>query len=217
MPIAEDLSDFDEVVLYAMDDPEVRFFSDSEPDTMRIKPNSRSVFGMSALFSNHPQKKLKKHAVMVNIGMGSSDGSVGSGVRIKIPYYMPNVEENGEWAMREAGQPQAVFEYLIDFFDPYLCEVYPLDFATSITEWGIDGNLNIGLYSYSKNPKVRALLGSDPHVSDYRDGILLTLGDNVDVFRDPDTRNTAIGIRDKCRAAKVTRWTEGAESFIPDI
>jgi len=215
MPIAEDLSDFDEVVLYAMDDPEVRFFSDSEPDAMRIRPDSRAFYGMGALFSNYPQKQRKKHAVSVNIGMGSSDQSSQSGARINIPYYLPKTEMNGTWAMKDAGQPRAVFEYLIDFFDPYLCEVYSYNFSWSVVDRDLDKGLEIGLYTYSKSPKVRALLRNDPHVSDYRGGILFRLGDSVDMFRDPDAREAAIRIRDKFRAAKLTDWTEGIENVIP--
>lgn len=45
MPIAEDLSDFEEVVIEALNDKEVRFFSEAEPETMRIRRDSRTVFG----------------------------------------------------------------------------------------------------------------------------------------------------------------------------
>lgn len=56
MPIADDLSDFDELVLKAMGDPEVRFYSKNEPDTVQIRLDSKTVFGMHARFSDYPQK-----------------------------------------------------------------------------------------------------------------------------------------------------------------
>ena len=213
MPIAEDLSDFDEVALKAMDNKEVRFFSASEPGTMRIRPDSRTVFGMDATFSDYPQKKLKKHAVTVSIGMGSSDGSCSSGVNIGVPFYRPYTEENGVWAVKELEQPQAVFEYLMDFFDPYSCAIYSTEFLDSITaQWGEgDIRLRIGWMSYTRNPKVRAALAGDPRARDYRGGILLELGDSVDAFDDPAVRNVAIEIRDKLRAAEATDWMEGAD------
>ena len=75
MPIAEDYSDFEENVFKAMDNKDIRFFSQTNPDTMRLKPDSKSVFGMRATFSDYPQKKQKKSMVQVEVGMGSSDAS----------------------------------------------------------------------------------------------------------------------------------------------
>ena len=211
MPIAEDLSDFDEVALKAMDNKEVRFFSASEPGTMRIRPDSRTVFGMDATFSDYPQKKLKKHAVTISIGLGSSDGSCGGGVGIGVPFYTPFTEENGKWGVGK--QPLAVFDYLMGFFDPFCCAVYSTEFLDSIrAKWGEgDDGLLLGWMSYTRNPKVRAALAGDPRARDYRGGILLELGDSVDAFDDPAVRNVAIEIRDKLRAAGATDWMEGAD------
>jgi len=216
MPIAKDLSDFDELVLKAMDNKEVRFFSDSDPDTMRIKPDSRSVFGMHAKFSDYLQKKLKKNAVEVDIGMGSSDGSCNSGVSVQVPFYTPYIEENGVWAMsKELGQPEAIFDFLIDFFNPYFCSVYSSAFHLDVTEWGEDINCPIGWLSYVRNPKAIAALEGDPRVDSYLDGILIKLGDSPLIFKDSHARENAceaaIEIRDKLRAAGATDWMAGAE------
>jgi hypothetical protein len=220
MPIAEDLSDFDEVVLKAMDDKEVRFFSESDPETMRILPDSRTVFGMRATFSDYPQKKLKKSLVTVNIGMGSSDGSSNGGVDIQVPLYTPYVEENGMWAMsEELEQPEAVFDYLIDFFDPYFCSVYSSAFKSEVTEWGIDINSPIGWRSYVRSPDVIAALEHDPRVRSLGSGILIEIGDSPLVFKDTKGRERALleatEIRDKLRAAGATDWLAGAEHFMP--
>lgn len=212
MTIAEDLSDFNELVLKAIDNKEVRFFSDSEPDATCIKPDSKSVFGMHATFSDYPQKKLKKYAVTVDIGMGSSDGSCNSGVSIQVPFYTPYIEENGIWAMsKELEQPQAIFEYLIEVFDPYFCSISSSAFLLDVTEWGVDINSPIGWLSYVRSPKAIAALADDPRCSNYKGGILIKLGSDVTVFEDPSAREAAIEIRDKLRAAGATNWMEGAE------
>ncbi|WOE73758.1 hypothetical protein [Alterisphingorhabdus coralli] len=213
MPIAEDLSDFEDVVLKAMDDKEVRFFSETEPKTMRIRHDSKSVFGMRAMFSDYPLKKVKKSIVTVNMGMGSSDGSCNSGVNIRVPFYTPYVEENGIWAMsKELEQPEAVFDYLIEFFDPYFCSVYSSAFTSEVTEWGVDINSPIGWRSYVRSPKVIEALAGDSRVSDYCKGALIQIGDTPLVFKDNQARNkslsSAIEVRDKLRAAGATDWME---------
>lgn len=211
MPIAEDLSDFDDIVLKAMDDKEVRFFSVVEPDTMRIRPDSKSVFGMRVNFSDYPQKKQKKSMIQIEVGMGSSDGSCHSGVDIRIPLYTPYTEENGVWAMSKGlEQPEAVFDCLIDFFDPYFCSVYSSAFKSDVTEWGLDINSPIGWRSYVRSSKVIAALKGDPRVRNYRDGILVEIGDTPLVFKDSQAREDALSaateIRDKLREAEATDW-----------
>ncbi|KZB54305.1 hypothetical protein AUP41_00715 [Thalassospira xiamenensis] len=211
MPIAEDLSNFDEVVFRAMDNKDVRFFSDTDPHTMRIRPDSRSVFGVRAMFSDLPQRKLKKSMVTIDMGMGSSDGSCNSGLSIRVPFYAPYTEENGIWAMsKEMEQPEAIFEFLIDFFDPYFCSVYSSAFVMDLVEWGIDINSPIGWRSYVRSPKVVEALVGDSHVSGYREGVLIEIGDTPLVFKDSEAREhalaVAIEIRDKLRVAKATDW-----------
>ena len=211
MPIAEDLSDFEEVVLKALDDKEVRFFSQAEPETMSIRRDSRTVFGMHASFSDYPRKKVKKTVVTVDIGMGSSDGSCNGGVDIRIPFYTPYLEENGMWAMsKEFEQPEAVFDYLVEFFDPYFCSVYSSAFTSEVTEWGIDINSPIGWRSYVRSPKVVETLASDHRVTGYREGLLIQIGDTPLVFKDNQARkkalSSAVEVRDKLRAAGATDW-----------
>lgn len=211
LPIAEDFSDFDAIVFKAMDNKEVRFFSEADPDTMRLRPDSKSVFGMRATFSDYPQKKQKKSMVQVEVGMGSSDGSCNSGVNICVPLYTPYTEENGAWAMsKELEQPEAVFECLIDFFDPYFCSVYSSAFKLDVAEWGLDINSPIGWRSYVRSPKVIAALRGVSQVSDYREGVLIEIGDTPLVFKDSQARkgalSLAIEMRDKLRAAEATDW-----------
>lgn len=211
MPIAEDLSDFEEVVIEALDDKDVRFFSESDPGMLRIRRDSRTVFGMHATFSDYPRKKVKKSVVTVNVGMGSSDGSCNSGVNIRVPFYTPYIEENGMWAMsKELEQPEAVFDYLIEFFDPYFCSVYSSSFNSELIEWGVDINSPIGWRSYVRSPKVVAALEGDSRVSGYRDGVLIQIGDTPLVFKDNQAREeaflSAIEVRDKLRSAGATDW-----------
>ncbi|WP_413208062.1 hypothetical protein [Rhodospirillum sp. A1_3_36] len=211
MPIAEDLSDFEEVVIEALNDKEVRFFSDTEPETMRIRRDSRTVFGMHATFSDYPRRKVKKSAVTVNIGMGSSDQSCNSGVDIRVPFYTPYIEENGMWSMsKEFEQPEAIFDYIIKFFDPYFCSVYSSAFNSELTEWGVDINSPIGWRSYVRSPKVVEALNGDSRVSGCRDGVLIQIGDTPLVFKDSQARKeallSAIEVRDKLRSAGATDW-----------
>lgn len=211
MPIAEDLSDFDEVVLKAFDDKEVRFFSEADPEAIRIRRDSRTVFGMHASFSDYPSKSVRKFTVTVDIGMGSSDGSCDSGVDIRVPFYAPYIEENGMWAMStEFDQPEAVLDYLVDFFDPYFCSVYSSAFNSEVTEWGVDINSPIGWRSYVRSPRVVEALEGDPRVTPYREGVMIQIGDTPLVFKDVQARKDALlsafEVRDKLRAAGATDW-----------
>lgn len=218
MIIKEDLSDFDEVVLKAMDDKEVRFFSKTEPETMRIRQDSQTIFGVGAVFSDYPIKRLKKNTVRIEFHIGSSDNSIASGVSINVPFYKPFIEKNGIWAMEEElEQPQAIFNYLLEFFDPYLCSIYSLSFLSEITEWGIDINSPIGWMSYSRNPKVINVLKTNKLAQPYGRGYLLKLGENVHVFDDPESKAEAIKIRDELRDQSATDWLDGAKDNPPFV
>lgn len=213
MPIADDLSDFEELVLKAMGDPGVRFYSESEPDTMLIRPDSKTVFGMQARFSDYPQKKLKNSSVTIDIGMGSSNGSGISGLDIKVPFYAPYIEENGAWAMSEGlQQPEAIFDYIINHYGPCFCSIYSSKFLLEVTEWGKDINSPIGCLSYVRSPKVVDALRGDRYVREYRDGVLIELGNGPVVFKDTQARAEAkigaVEIRDKLRRANATNWME---------
>ncbi len=43
LPISEDYSDFEDVLFQAMDNKDIRFFSDIQPDTMRLVPDSKTT------------------------------------------------------------------------------------------------------------------------------------------------------------------------------
>jgi len=73
----------------------------------------------------------------------------------------------------------------------------------------------LGWLSYTKNSKVCSVLDDDPRACKYKDGILVELGDHVSVFENSATKEAAIEIRDKLRAAGATNWMEGAEGKFP--
>lgn len=213
--IQNDFSDFEELVLRAMDDPNIRYFSESDPDAIRIKSDSTSVFGMRATFSDYPQRTKKKDAITVEVGMGSSDQSCNSGATIRVPLYAPYVEENGVWGTSEDQDlPSAVFDYLVQFFDPFLCSVYSSEFMSEVTEWGVDLNSPLGWMSFVRSPAAIAALIDDPRIDSHRDGILIRLGEGPQMFKDSEARTfakqAAIEVRDKLRSADATDWMKGA-------
>lgn len=149
----------------------------------------------------------------IDIGMGPSDGSCDSGLTINVPFYAPYIEENGAWAMSDGlKQPEAIFEYMIDYYRPCFCSIYSSKFLLEVTEWGKDINSPIGWLSYVRSPKVVDALRSDTHVRDYRDGVLVELGNSPVLFKDAQARAkakmVAVEIRDKLRRANATNWME---------
>ena len=210
LAIAEDLSDFDDAVLKAM---AAASFRASEAETGNVAPCAETAFGWCARFSDAPQRKTEEHTISIDIRLGASDRFGDSGIAIRVPSYKSYVEENGIWVMDELEHPQAVFEYLMDFLDPYCCAIHSTGFLDGISVQRSEGmgGLLLGPMSYTRSAKVRAALAGDSRVSEYRGGLLLMLNDRVDCFHDPAFRESAIEIRDKLRAAEATDWMEGAD------
>jgi hypothetical protein len=213
LELSEDYSDFEEVVFRAMDNKEVRFFSETNPDTMRLMPDSKTVYGFSCVFSDYSQRNTKKDAITINADLGADKANSLSSLVIHIPNYLPG-QNNMAWSMSEVEQPQAIFDFLIDSLGAYTCYLSSNSFRSSVLDRSID-RYALGWASYTKNPKVVAALKDDPRVTEYKDGILVKLGNNVSVFEDEDAHKAAIEIRDKLRAAGATDWMAGAEQFMP--
>ncbi len=213
--IAEDFSDFEAKVFAAMQNKDVRYFSEAQPAEKAIVPDSKSVFGFHATFSDYPAKTAKTKAVTVEMITGSSDGSCPSGVTISVPRYYPVDEENAVWSSLEPKNvPRAVFDLLMDQFDPLFCSVHASSFKNELCEWGKDINSPIGIFNYVAAPKVVAALASLPDVRRLRNGIIFQLAQSPIAFADPVERDRlmqdAAVVRDLLRAANATDWMDPA-------
>ncbi len=209
LPIAVDLSDFDDVMLRALDDKEFLFLNEDNPENKRITPKSRCHFGFEASFSDTVQRESDITRVTVHVGGGGNDGRGAASVRVKS---FERGQENEPWSKPDVAL--SIFEMILNFGDPYFCNLYSTDFDNQITQWGID-QYYLGWLSFTKNLKVRTALEGHPNVTNYRDGILIKLGDNISVFKDTTAKTTAIEIRDALRAAGAIDWMEGAELHNP--
>lgn len=206
LPIKEDFSDFDEVLYQAMDNKDVRYFSESDPDDMRIRPDSKSVYGMSATFSDYLRKKNNKKIVTIRFDMGPMCIPSYSSIVINVPLYMPG-EINESWSRMDAEIPQAIFDYMIDFSDSDICGLSSYFFDKEIKDSKID-KFPLGWLSYTTNENVARVLTNDPCVCEYKRGILIKLGNSVSVFNDPVAKENAVRIKNILRENNLTDWRE---------
>ncbi|WP_413208459.1 hypothetical protein [Rhodospirillum sp. A1_3_36] len=213
LEFSEDYSDFEEIVFKAMDNKDVRFFSESNPDTMRLMPDSKTVYGFSCVFSDYPQRNRKKNMITINVDLGQNKENSLSSIVIHIPDYLPG-QDNMAWSTSDMEKPQAIFDFLIESLGAYTCYLSSNSFRSSVLDRSID-RYTLGWMSYTKNAKVIAALKDDPRTTEYKEGILVKLGDGVSVFEDEAVREEAIKIRDKLRAAGAVDWMAEAERFMP--
>lgn len=211
--IAEDFSDFETEVFKAMQNKNVRYFSEKQPAEKAILPDSKSVFGFHATFSNYPLQTTKTKAVTVEMIMGSSDGSCPSGVTISVPKFYPADAENAVWSSLDPKNvARAVFDLFLDQFDPRFCSVHSSSFKNELCEWGKDINSPIGIFNYVAAPKVVAALASLPDVRRFRNGIIFQLAQSPAAFANPAERDRlmkdAAVVRDLLRAANATDWMD---------
>ena len=157
LAIAEDLSDFDDAVLKAIT---AASFRASEAETGNVAPCAETAFGWCARFSDAPQRKTEEHTISIDIRLGASDRFGDSGIAIRVPSYKSYVEENGIWVMDELEHPQAIFEYLMDFLDPYCCAIHSTGFLDGISVQRSEGMGGLLLGPMSYNPECEGESGA---------------------------------------------------------
>jgi len=112
LKIEEDWSDFDTVVLRAMDDKDRKFVKIVDDGDYSISIGSTSMAGFSASFSDAVQRKDASERVTIDFLLGESEIFKGSGLTIEVHNFEPG-QINSRWS--EPTVVQDVLRYLIDF------------------------------------------------------------------------------------------------------
>jgi len=203
MPIAQDLSDFDEVVMRALGSyTEVRYYNEKEPDSWNLMPDSLSPYGFRETFSN--ACATNEYCDRVSISLRSSgrmnnvslDDSL---YNIAIRAY-EREQTNADWS-----KPNVVFDvvdYFIDNYNPQGSVVYGREQLTRIRT--PESNYNMGWLNYTRDPKVAAVFSGTGKAVPYRNGVLLKFGDDVSALSDPKVDQELIEIRKRLRSVGVT-------------
>jgi len=204
LPIAEDLSDFDQVVMQALASyKDVKYINYDEPENWKLGPNSLSPYGFTTSFSDYIQRRNQSLRIDVSIRTpGISQAPATFVATISVRAFLCG-EVNEEWSSKATAHN--VFDYMIDFFNPINCVVYSNESAKDIIDFEMDQFL-LGWLTYTRNSRFSVVLAGDYRVRNYRDGILISLGEDVSVLTDPKKRGQMIEIRDKLRAAGVSDW-----------
>lgn len=198
----EDYSDFEELTYRCMVDPELRYFSKSHPDEKRFLPDSTTPLGFRAFFSDYPQRNGLKDAVKIVFHVGGDKPNFVNTLLINIPKYQT---ENASWTCSELEIPDAIFEFLIDFFAADTCNLATREFQNDFVNRKTD-RFHIGWMTYTTNKQAADALKDDPRCRPYGDGVIIRLGDGPHVLKDPQARAAALEIRDKLIKADAARW-----------
>ncbi len=193
MPIAADLSDFDEVVMRALQSyADVRYYNENDPDNWKLTLESLSTYGFRETFTNAPSTKEYKNRVDVSLQASGVRDRVSrdNGIYVvKIPFYEHD-QVNAAWS--DPSVVYRLFDYFIDNYNPIKCAVYGSHQALRIPP---QPNYTIGWLNYTRSPKVAEVFKRTGKAVPYRAGILLKLGDDASVLSDPkiDAELTEIG------------------------
>ncbi len=153
MPIAADLSDFDEVVMRALRSYDhIRYYNENDPDNWKLTPDSYSPYGFGETFSNAPSAGEYKSRVSVSLQSASVKDriSLDNAVHyIAVPFYEQD-QFNAAWS-----DPAVVYrliDYFIDNYDPLNCVVFGLGQRRGIRT--LQGDYILGWLNYTRNPTV---------------------------------------------------------------
>jgi hypothetical protein len=186
MPIAADLSDFDEVVMRALQSYDnTRYYSENDPENRKLTLDSVSPYGFTETFSNAPSAESYESRVSISIHSASVRDRVcrdDALYLIEIPCYAHG-QANASWS--EPDVVWRLFSYFISNYNPQRGVVYGNDQSNRIPAKDKDDNYTIGWLNYTKDPKVAGVFTKTGKAVPYRAGVLLKLGDDASVLSDP--------------------------------
>jgi len=204
MPIAEDLSDFEAVVMRALGSyDDIRYYNANDPDNWDLTPDSFSPYGFYETFTNAPTAQEYNRRVGVSLqASGLLNGkSCNNGIHvITIPFYGPK-EFNAAWA--DPTVVARLFDYFIDNFNPLKCVVFGSEQAVRISK--PDSHYTLGWLNYTRDPAVAEVFTKTGKAVPYRRGVLLKLGDDASVVSDPRAEAEMSELAQKLSSAGVTR------------
>lgn len=203
MPIAADLSDFDDVVMTTFGSiRNIKYKNVNDPHDSHLTLDSTSPIGFRVSLSDYIQKKKQDETVSVSLSTPGFPPLIITGAGVEVRAFQPG-EINASWS--EPTTVEAIFDYLIDFCDATYCVVYGSHQASRNRKFS-NGN-NLGWLTYFRNQRLQAMLAEDRRARPYRDGTLLKLGDNASMLTDPGADIEIQEICQRLLASGVKDWT----------
>ncbi len=183
MPIAADLSDFDEVVMRALQSyDDVRYYNENDPANWELTPDSYSPYGFRETFSDVHAEKEYSRSISVSLQGSGLENNISSddGVYvISVPFFNHD-QSNAAWS--DPDLVYRLFNYFIDTCNPLKCTVFGSDQSLRISP---QPNYAIGWLNYTREAKVAEVFEKTGKAVPYRAGTLLKLGDDASVLSDP--------------------------------
>ncbi len=213
MAISEDLSDFETVSMTALADADnVKYFNVNDLENFDLDIDSKSYFGFRLSFSDLIQRRTRRDRVAINIKTQGMEAIENSKLPLHTELTSINVpsfrvgEANEIWG--NLGTVISVLEYIINFSNPVHCCVYG-SIQDSKIPWNIDrGNYALGWITYTRNPHFIEALSVDRRVTSFQNGVLLTIGDDVEAIEDDSKLAEISKIRALLKSAGVKDWRE---------
>ena len=204
MPIAADLSDFDEVVMRALRSRvDVRYYNENDPDNWNLTLDSLSPYGFGATYSNACSVEKNEKRVYISLDFAGVDDNVSrdNGVFVIGIRSFEHDQVNAAWS--DPAVVHRIFDYFIDNYDPLKCIVFGLGQRRRIRT--LQGDYILGWLNYTRDHKVAGLLTKTEKAVPYRAGVLLQLGDDASVLSDPKIDAELIEIAKMLSSAGVMR------------
>lgn len=205
MRIADDFSNFEEIVLKAIEDKGVKYVKKPDDKTYGITLDSIGTVASIFSFSDYPTRSSADQSINITVTTNArvrKKNMVLHGFSFRIPFYLPG-EVNHHWADGET--VRALLHFLIDRFDPIYAWAARFDDAYSVLERGID-SYRLNWISYTKNARFKKALYGFPYTKKYGNGVMIDLGEDVSTLEDPATEKKVVIIRDQLRKADATDW-----------
>jgi hypothetical protein len=183
MPIAADLSDFDEVVMRALKSRvDVRYYNENDPDNWKLAPDSLSPYGFGATYSNACSVGKNEERVSISLDFAGVNNCVSrdNGIHVIGIRSFDHDQVNAAWS--DPAVVRRIFDYFIDNCDPKKCTVYGSHQNLRISS---QPNYTIGWLNYTREPKVADVFAKTGKAVPYRAGVLLKLGEDASVLSDP--------------------------------
>lgn len=205
MPIAADLSDFDEVVMRALQSyDDIRYYNDNDNDKndWKLTTESMSPYGFAETFSMVGTDEEYKNRISVRLQ------SSGIKERISLDDSLYNIiirayerdHVNAAWS--DQSVVSGIFDYLVSNYNPLRCVVYG---RCQLSRIEVSGwNYTMGWLNYTRDLKTADVFHSTGRAIPYHGGVLLKLGDDVSVLSDPKIDEELIAIRKTLRSVGVT-------------
>jgi len=203
LPIAEDFSNFDEMVMRALQSyDERKYFNEGEPDNFELMPDSTSSLGFRETFYKCSTRDDYESAVSISLqSSGTKNGlSLDDSLYIIQIRAFEHDQVNEQWS--NSSLVHTLFNYFIDTYDPVRCRVYSsYQGLRTDTE---EPSYNMGWLNYTRDPKVAGVFVSTGKSVPYRNGVLLSFGDDASALSDPKVDAELIEIRSALRSVGVS-------------